>query len=333
MSVVVGESSPPPPPSSWSDDEPPHNKAYIGSHVALAVVYVVLSAVSLAALVKRCTRKLSGTKKNTWQIWFHCLFVLGCWTRASFFAYLCWEDRFFPSALAVFLNYVPSYMYFSCYFIVIICWAEVYHAKLSSSGSADRTYAALQVTLIVANAVIYSFLVALFTCFTILFAIDRPQSSSDMWSGSMPPPSDMASSDEQWQQRLQLALISGTIALYYLLAGGFALYGGLILHKIISQHTRSYLRTCSVLHDVLPRVIAITLLCTCCFICRGTIMWVCIDTPVSQSLWWFDLVYFTGLEVVPLAMMLVLLRVQNTRNKDQPLIGKDKSIQNVFNTR
>ncbi|KAH3745006.1 hypothetical protein Pelo_13595 [Pelomyxa schiedti] len=160
----------------------------------------------------------------------------------------------------------------------------------------------------------YLFLTIIFACFTGLEAMQQETSSSSSYSSS----SDSVADIVLWRKEIQLSLIFGTVLIYYVLAVAFAIYGGLILHRIVTQNKPNYLRTCKLLHDVFPRVIAITMLCTCCFICRGTVMVVLIDKPVSQALWWFDLAYFTSMELLPLVMMLILLRVQNTKSSTSP---------------
>ena len=80
-----------------------------------------------------------------------------------FFSLLAWEDTIQNSAISVLLNYLPSFFYFSCYFIVIMCWckiksfsvvnvfrAEVYHGQLSADSKlTSRRLQALLVVCIV----------------------------------------------------------------------------------------------------------------------------------------------------------------------------------------
>ncbi|KAH3744368.1 DUF1084 domain-containing protein [Pelomyxa schiedti] len=271
----------------------------VSMHVTLSVFYATLSAISCWSMVKRCRRRhATSSMKNKWQIWFHVIFILGCWTRSIYFALVCAKTDIIPKAVDSFLNYFPSYLYFSCYFIVIICWAEIYHSKLSSSSR--LTFRVLQIILITVNCCLYLFLVS------IAFAYIGEYLSDGVISGT-----------------LNFVLILVTISVYFLLAFGFLLYGCLILHKLVSQHNIGVSPTA---RAVLPRVIGLTLMCTCCFVTRAILMIVTINITVSESYWWADITYYLGLEILPLILMLVLLRVQSTQKQKKPPIEIDDTL-------
>ncbi|KAH3757646.1 DUF1084 domain-containing protein [Pelomyxa schiedti] len=289
------EEPPPPPPSSSSSsvvvDAP--EWVLMLMHATLSMCYAILSAISCWSLGKRCRRAYKTKElKNKWQVWFHVLFILGCWSRAIYFALICINNGIIPHAVNSLLNYIPSYIYFSCYFIVLMCWAEIYHSKLSTSTK--FTHKLLQFILVSVNCLLYLFLISLVCAYTADVVEDGSIGDS-----------------------LTSALIWMTVSIYFILAGGFLMYGCLILYKLLSQHNFGGSPTA---RAVLPRVTALTLMCTCCFVTRAVLMIVTMNDTVSESYWWVDISYYLGLEILPLILMLVLLRVQSSQKREKPKI-------------
>eukprot|EP00727_Mastigamoeba_balamuthi_P014611 m51a1_g9776 hypothetical protein (385) ;mRNA; r:1676285-1677860 len=233
-----------------------------------------------------------------WRGVFHCALSLGCLTRSGYFAYCAVEprrERRVGEAVFV-LNYVPTFLLFTCYYVVLAYWAEAYHSQLARTEAPAR---AEGVRLRVSAGLAVSSVLSL--CTFAAFGVADVAIGDDV---RHPSRSTVV---------LHRVFIVYTSAVYVALALLFALYGFLMTRQVLRATAEA--TATGVLSDlarnVVLRVAALALLCFACFAARtAVILWAISDSTarVTEVWWWFDVVYYVSLEMGPLCAMLALLR-------------------------
>eukprot|EP01117_Protostelium_nocturnum_P016397 TRINITY_DN6492_c0_g1_i1.p1 TRINITY_DN6492_c0_g1~~TRINITY_DN6492_c0_g1_i1.p1 ORF type:complete len:315 (-),score=66.76 TRINITY_DN6492_c0_g1_i1:25-969(-) len=258
---------------------------YNSIHFVLAGIYFMLFIFSILFFV----RLLRHTHMTfSWQRFFHPTLSLGCIIRSAFFTlqpFIATGVIEVPQRLNLFLNLLPTYLFFACYLIILFLWAEIYHK------SAWRSRSAHYFRPLYLGIVAFIFLVVF-----ILEALD--------WAHKQPP-----LTIEQQRYPLNVGVYQTSISLFalflYSCVGlGFLIYG-LMVWRAVAQ--RSSFATESSGQHIKHKVVFLTVLINICFFSRiGLITWALIITSPS-TWWWFDGSYFLALEVVPLVLMLMVL--------------------------
>eukprot|EP01105_Mastigella_eilhardi_P007226 TRINITY_DN18733_c0_g1_i1.p1 TRINITY_DN18733_c0_g1~~TRINITY_DN18733_c0_g1_i1.p1 ORF type:complete len:289 (-),score=54.76 TRINITY_DN18733_c0_g1_i1:60-926(-) len=269
-------------------DKPLSEKAWLlGLLIGLYALLVCVCAVSLYRRVR--TRQQTFDSRNTWQIWFHAILIVGSCARCGYFAVLMLGESLSPVGFC--LNYLPCYLFFTAYFIVLCCWAEIYHCHLAEVPQV--THRLLHRILVVVNVLVYIFLASGLTFYTLVWFSD--DHIKKVVNRIFVPV--FAESD---------AVICSATGCY------FVVYGALIVHTlcnkgILRPQTRRIFR----------RVCLTATICTLCLWGRAFLMtWAQLPSwPIAQNCWWFEGLYFIVLELVPLVLMILLLR-QNSRATD-----------------
>ncbi|KAH3746173.1 hypothetical protein Pelo_12429 [Pelomyxa schiedti] len=230
------------------------------------------------------------------KVWFHATFIFACFGRVVYFVTFPWMENHplnsFSSAdrttELLLLEHLPAFLFFTCYFIVLMCWAEMYHGKPVISD-AHTTHRKSTPVLLILNAAMYTyFFGALLWNLVCYFQVCVVEVIETLF----------------WSTTLITALI------YVALGITFLVYGTLLFRKKQMQafniHTRGL--------TVLQRVVILSLMCTICFLVRSFIILYVApinNRDVSTTVSWFDFTYYTTLELIPLIIMMLLLGQRN----------------------
>jgi len=267
-------------------------------HLYLALVYYILCLVSFVLLLRKWNTNRS---KLIWQRMFYPLLCLGSLLRAVFFTlqpfvmekYMALEK--FSNGYNIILNDIPAFLFFTDYLIILFLWVEIYH-----SDSAVRMNTTPLFT--VANLIIYITVLVLMSLDLILY----PQRyNNDSYSITFP----------------EKCIVWFDALLYSIASIAFVIYGLSIYFSFTAIPNTSPVR-----REALRKIGLFTILICFCFIIRACITTLGSFINLSEA-FWFDGVYFTFLEVAPLALMIKILHRGNPpknsiQSEDSPLISK-----------
>ena len=80
--------------------------------------------------------------------WFHVFFILGCAGRLANLTYISIDQR--PptdvDVLPILFSYLPTFLFFSCYWIVLSSWIETFHTHRHDAALRDASTALLDDT-------------------------------------------------------------------------------------------------------------------------------------------------------------------------------------------
>eukprot|EP01114_Cavostelium_apophysatum_P000820 TRINITY_DN10721_c0_g1_i1.p1 TRINITY_DN10721_c0_g1~~TRINITY_DN10721_c0_g1_i1.p1 ORF type:complete len:312 (+),score=30.33 TRINITY_DN10721_c0_g1_i1:96-1031(+) len=258
------------------------HKPYDSIHFLLCGLYLLLTLISLAILIRLAAKKHLHL---VWQKSFHPLLILGALVRAAYFgiaAYAIEGQLKISNRVDVILNTLPSFFFFSDYLILLFLWAEIYHNAYRKTSGTKPAMSRLTPSFVVLNVVMYLVLLCLYIAdFVADSQVDLPVSFTS--------------------NNIETATFAYTGGVYLLTSVGFLIYGGRIYFKFSQMRMNTKARK-----KVLGKIQLITALVVSCFIARSII--VLIGTFKNLSLqWYFDLLYFFFLEIIPLIMMLYVL--------------------------
>jgi hypothetical protein len=264
--------------STWT------HTAYDVSHFVLVGLYIGF----LGAIVHRLYRlNKTGNLKLLWQRTFMVMLLLGTLTRTVFFALQPFimegviEILNFWNAI---LNVFPSFFFFSCYLIILFLWAEIYHNTYGPAKSINK----LRPIYFIVTALMYGVVI------TILVA-DWVVNHDILVKQHEKIPEPRTTLERA------VFLIDGSI--YLITALGFIIYGGSFYVRFV----RAGPLLSKMRETVLPKVKLLTILCTLCFVARSVLT--IVGAFGNIAAWeWIDLVYYVGLELIPLILMLIILR-------------------------
>jgi len=278
-------------------DDVPDRLAYEISHLILAVVYIILSGAALWNIVRVAMVKRNvafqhlhprGTN-NVWHYMFNPLFFIGALMRVAAFILqaLIYEGRVpIDNATNFQILYVPSFLFFATYLIILFRWANIYHNSYEISSVKVRYLQKLLFWIIV-------------IMFSILFGLcifDEVESNK---TDNVPTIEDKS----------ELAIVIYCIFLYISTSLGFVFYGLCLSIKIAKMPVRS---PTLVLHC--ERIQRFTTLVCFAFMVRSAfLIYFTIDQSVIAGWWWFDIAYYSCLEVLPLIVMLYVLKMANRK--------------------
>eukprot|EP01130_Rhizamoeba_saxonica_P010195 TRINITY_DN4176_c0_g2_i4.p1 TRINITY_DN4176_c0_g2~~TRINITY_DN4176_c0_g2_i4.p1 ORF type:complete len:191 (+),score=14.88 TRINITY_DN4176_c0_g2_i4:846-1418(+) len=169
----------------------------------------------------------------------------------------------------LYLNLTPSFFYFVCYMVILFLWAEIFHSSQRPKNLKPLFFVLSSMMLILGAILIIA---------------------------------DIIFGEQTDAIRICLYTLIGTV--YALSALAFIYYG--------TRFYLAYRPDSSIKAVTLQKIRNLTLICGICFIIRCGLSFsnnskVMSDFYINQE-WWFDLVYWIGLEVIPIALMLLILR-------------------------
>jgi len=192
--------------------------------------------------------------------------------------------------IILFLNYFPSFTFFSAYLLVLFCWARIYHNKYEVRNGLkfDR----LRLVFSAITIVVYAVLAA-------IFVIDLTMYPLEPVEGKQP-----------------LSSVVGTyIAVLYLISSsGFAVYAVLISQKMRRLSLDPARSSISKKIHRFTLVIVIVLLLRVLLVLLDSVFDIANDSLVQP-------LYYILLELVPLAIMIHILKMDSRyTRKESPLL-------------
>jgi len=275
------------------------------THLALTVVYGSFCVICIANMILKW-------KQNTlhWNNLFYLLLCVGCTTRGVYMIsqYLIEESstiRNIPDLNAIenVLNSIPSFIFFSAYLIILFRWAIIYHNSYEMSFI---KFAHVKVLFYFINMFMYT------VVFTLYFLDAAVFPGGTEYCGFV-----TSTVVEQ--------ITYGFCAVMYLLTSlGFVLYTVRITRKFRYLPSRNNAK-----EDVSVRLQRFTILVLIVFCARAILIlytnfWY---TDFSLDYWYVDVLYYLLLEIIPLGLMFVILKIHPTKsppdgpNSTTPLIN------------
>lgn len=246
--------------------------------------------------------------------------------------------------LPILFSYLPTFLFFSCYWIVLSSWIETFHTHCHDAAMRDASTALLDDTrrsrsmrlLTVAMRILNTFFLGTFLLCCVLYLVaqlefrDKPH----IFFGIKVALQVVCFSSLCTVLILTFVFFTSfqvTIVFYVLLAVGYLVYGSLILHSIRRQAHMLQMR--AVLNGVpsaslyssgsigsggsglgsartvVTRIVVIAGTIFVTFVTRVTILllqFICM-VDISFLGWWTDCVYYFVVEILPLFLVFVLL--------------------------
>lgn len=265
------------------------------SHLVLGALYLIVLGASIYMRLQK-TQNL----RLLWQITFFIGLVAGILMRAVW----CFLQPFVleemiavPNLVNLLMQTIPSFLFFSCYLIILFLWAEIYHT-IHSPGSVD---------ILRLRPIYFGTQGFMYAVVIVLELVDRFAYPN---MGPCPKP--------DIHTPMQRAIWFFDASLYLISALGFLIYGGRF-YFTFSRDRKPLLA--KMRNTVLPKVKYLTIMLSICFLIRGGMTLSNGITNWTNSLWWIDLVYYAVLEVLPIVLMLLILRptTQQALVDDDPI--------------
>lgn len=262
------------------------DRAYFGEHLALAILYGILFLLCVVMLILK--RKAST---QHWHNLFYVLLAIGSIGRATymtsqFFVNSMDQFRYRNEVLGMMLSF-PSFIYFSAYLIILFRWALIYHNSYDMSA---LKFAHVKVLFYVFNAVMYTVVIVLYIIDIWLYP---PHKVQECW-GFVPA------------TIVESSVYAFCAACYFITSVGFVVYTLRITQKFKYLPSRKGSK-----EEVSGRLQRFTVLVLCVFCVRAVLtiytnFW---DTQFSMQHWYVDGLYYLVLEIVPLVLMFLILRM------------------------
>lgn len=262
------------------------------THLLLASSYFALAIATCFFMVKAL--RIGSDHNAIWHRLFYPLLFVGAFARGVYYVLevLVREHIMkLPNWVNYELSTYPAFIFFSCYFIIVFRWIEIYHTFLennlpdnTSSISPDKLRSIFYLT----NIFMYM-IVLLLTALDFIFGESATKQSTIL-------PTDITP--------YELALLLLDSLMYVVITLLFLWYGGRVcltlqLTPVMDPHARKKL---------LLRLRMLSILCSLCFMVRaGIVMW-SLNHDISAH-WWVEPLYFLTLEILPLVIMLRMLHV------------------------
>lgn len=267
-----------------------YKSSIILSGFVLAFFYVCLSVycfVQITTIFRKQKVKSTG-------ILFYPLVLIACVLRTVWvvlgplldFEYICMYDQ-----ARLIINSVPSCLFFSAYLVVLFSWASFYHNsyEVESPGSLEK----IRNAFIIITVIMYT---AVFTLYLVDFVLFPVKCTVPFVSSS---------------------LISTITGLYfsaiYLCSGfGFAVYAILISRKMTAVSPTSMEKT-----EVLKKIKLFTSFMVIVFMVRCVfVIWDALDELPHYLV--IEPIYWLGLELIPNAIMIKILKMDSLKNANSP---------------
>ncbi|KCV70384.1 hypothetical protein H696_02719 [Fonticula alba] len=295
-----------------------------------AGLYLALFGTSARLLFLRF--RLDASHK--WQIFFHSFIMVGCLIRICYMCYQPFSDSINDLSYVI-LNSLPSFIFFSAYFVFLFFWAELYHYSSGRIRVFKKHY-------ITANVTMYTLLTLLYIARVITFTLGYQNGIDDAMAGvagllpaglnarlshllpagrdhtmamadggihaaaSSPssssatpaePSGSGSANDPTFKEPVEMTIHLYTALVYFILAVGYFFYGTQLYLRYGRFPTITVQRR-DQQRDLLRRLGFVTLLCTFFFTGRAAIIvaWTFLDWTQA---WYFDSIYFIILEIIP----------------------------------
>jgi len=269
-------------------------------HLSLGGFYLLLGLVCAVNIIRIVLRRQDNpshhqaqrTGSRTWSLFFYPLCFVGAIFRAAFFAIqpLIMERIItLASSINYVMNTLPSFIFFATYLIILFRWAEIYHNSYEISSV---KYQHLQTVLLWIIVCMFSILLILYCADFFIF----PTTHSDV---------------SQVENPIEIAIMGYDIALFLVTSFGFVYYGVSLSRKINQLPTYS-----NALMVYCIRIQRFTAFVCFVFIVRTILLiYMLLFRRDISVFWWFDGIYYFGLEVLPLVIMMYILRMKIKGNR------------------
>lgn len=259
------------------------------THWVLCGCYGVLLLVFLYGLLRLLASRWRSRLRFILNIMFYGLVIVGAITRIAYFALIVavredWVDV--DHVLLYALIDVPTLFFLTSYSIILFYWAELYHSKRKSKVFTEER---LLIICLLVNALAYMIVATLLWIDLFIYSDDAEDENSSI-DGAEPL---------NWAEININAIIT---AFYVTFSIAYLVYGwkAVSLFKqvpAVTPERRAVLRRLTVMVVVVP----------ICFILRAPVAVIGSFWSFSGHWDWFDLPYYSLLEIVPLLVMMYVL--------------------------
>jgi len=300
---------------------PNHNlyhELYDGVHIILSVLYFILVVFCITNIV-RLWSKIQ--RQLPWNRIFYPLLLAGCIIRCVFNflqPFSMEKELYIPEQIDNILSFLPSFIFFTTYLLILFRWAEIYHLALPHHSSTQLSITTTPTTSsnsVTLRRIFFTLITIMYLSVVSLFIVDFT-----MYPLVVKPYSETSNVIEK-----VIGLYDAS--LYLLTSLGFVVYGVKIFHSFRNKnyYSHSGYQLSPARNIVIRRIVIITVLVVFSFSTRGCIaIWSVICMPGVSEMWWFDFAYYCSLEIVPLLLMLRILRFDGknlqTNAETSPLI-------------
>eukprot|EP00026_Physarum_polycephalum_P012956 Phypoly_transcript_13309.p1 GENE.Phypoly_transcript_13309~~Phypoly_transcript_13309.p1 ORF type:complete len:320 (+),score=19.42 Phypoly_transcript_13309:72-1031(+) len=290
-----------------TEECPPRDYRII--HLCLCVCYVILSLLCLGHFMYKLYTSHRTTQTN-WHNLFHPLLFFGSLVR-GLYMFIQFAPHTIPQLNApngmlanpanTIISFTPSFIFFSAYLIILFRWAQIYH---NSYEMTSLKFNHLKILFFFVNGLMYAVLVTLFTLEYIFYDNTGPPNKHNNTR-----PNQCTFGGDIIQ-----GITSGfCTALYMFVPLGFAVYTFRITRKFRYLPSRSPAK-----REVSLKLQRFTILVLAVFCIRA--VFTAYSNIFSPNMpivyWWSDGVYYFLLEIVPLLLMFLILRLHNKGGMD-----------------
>eukprot|EP01091_Cochliopodium_minus_P013185 TRINITY_DN4183_c0_g1_i2.p1 TRINITY_DN4183_c0_g1~~TRINITY_DN4183_c0_g1_i2.p1 ORF type:complete len:291 (-),score=26.49 TRINITY_DN4183_c0_g1_i2:47-919(-) len=262
------------------------HQIYDYTHFYLAGLYFLLFVIDSIIFLRSSWK---GNLKENWKKFFHIFLLSGCSLRCGFFylqpfvreGYIQLVNR--ENSI---LNLFPSYFFFSNYLIILVLWAEIIYYPENTIGQ-KPTINKFRNHLIFFQVLMYIFAIVLFLLY---FTISSNSSINVPYDATI-------------YEILTSAFIG---VIYVTFCFCYLFFGVKSVNYLHSNMDKAKGKEKEKISHVIRKVLSIVCLISSCFFLRSIL--------VFENMWinfsaipYFDAVYYTVMEVVPLLLMLLIL--------------------------
>jgi hypothetical protein len=266
-------------------------------NINYAITHYLLSAIYFIFFIYCCTRFLlkkistKPQKNKTLRNIFNFFLIIASVMRTVFFLLqalvVVKEIAKYPYFVDAALNVMPTLLFFTSYWIMLLLWALIYHGRYHYNSTFVDKSVPLFVTI---NFAMYSAVI------TTLVINSKESENFD------------PANPKEASTFVIVAL--AVIAFCYLMTAIAAYFYGVRFYRIFVQHVAA----------IAKRILQLTLFFGSIFLIRTVIVTYGIFDNISKF-FWFDLVYYILLELLPLHIMLILLQKTSTLEKKNSLLN------------
>lgn len=271
-------------------------------HLILAICYGILCLLCVVHFFyKLYTAQATQTP---WHNLFYPLLFIGSAVRGILMLsmYLPTPVHSTKPFILMTFTFTPSFIFFSAYLIILFRWAQIYHSSYEVSS---LKYEHLRLIFYLVNALMYIVVISLFVADALFGDEDSNSVDADVCLQSNDP--------------IQYTITALCTSLYILTPIGFSVYTFRITRKFRYLPARSPAK-----REISRRLLRFTTLVLIVFCFRaGFTAYSNIDHKSNMSIEypWSDGVYYFLLEIVPLVLMFLILRMHSTKSSDSHSSG------------
>lgn len=208
-----------------------------------------------------------------------------------------------PNSIIFIIVSLPSFLFLSCYMIILFLWAEIYHDINGADTSNNNNKISI---------FYFSIQTIIYIVVIILFIIDL--------NLNLHLRKNQVSASSIYQTVILLIDAS----LYIATALGFLVYG---ISFYLKFNEAKDILFAKIRLTILPKVKYFTILCSFCFLTRGALTFWSAFQNWSDAYWWIDFTYYLTLEILPIILMLFILKPSSeiVTNNNNRLINENSS--------